>query len=135
MVLSELTTYLAADGIGLVAATNLFYGSLDDTPDVQVCLVEYGGLPNEPVMGGTTVRLEFPSVQVFSRGVKDDYDGPRLKIQQVVASFTKIGDQLLSGVQYGGVMAKQPPFHLLRDQNGRHLFACNFAVQKAFSAT
>lgn len=134
MVLLELVTWLASDGIG-TAATDLFYGSLDDTPDAQVCLFEYPGLPNEPVMGGTTVRLEFPNVHVEVRGVKDDYDGPRLKIQQVVASFTKIGDQVLSGVQYGAVMALQPAFHLKRDENGRHIFACNFRVQKAFSTS
>lgn len=132
MVLAELVTYLEAQGVG-TPATDLFYGFVPDTPDSLVCLMEYGGLRNEPELGGTTVRLEFPRVQVITRGAKQDYDTPRQKIQDVVVAFTKIGTQALSGVEYKAVEALQPPFLLKRDDLFRFVFVCNFQVTKNFS--
>lgn len=135
MVTAEIATYLVGQGLGLTSGTNLFRGKLPDTPDICVVVYEYGGMPNEPEMGGTTVRLEFPSIQIVTRGVKDEYDAPRLLAQQVMAALTKIGGQTLSGVVYGCVMAKQPPFPLGWDDNFRMRFACNYHVQKGYSAT
>ena len=134
MVLAELTTYLVTQGIG-TAGTNLFYGILPDSPDACVALFEYGGYPNDPVLGGTTVRLEYPSIQVMCRGVRDDYTNPRQKAQDVVAAFTKIGTQILSGVEYKAVLGNGPVTFLRRDENFRTIFVCSFDVVKAFSTT
>lgn len=134
MVLAELTTYLASQGIG-VEATTLFYGYQPPDPDACVCLFEYGGLPNEPDMGKTTVRLEFPRINVRVRGLENDYDGPRQKIQDVITAFTKIGNQTISGISYKAVMALQSATPLGRDGNGREEFSCNFQVTKGYSAT
>lgn len=136
MVLPELTTYLATQGIG-TAGTNLFYGILPDTPDALVTLFEYGGFPNEPDLGtgGTTTRFEYPRIQMLCRGVKDDYDGPRLKAQQVVAALTAVVNTTLSGIYYISVIPLQAPFFLRRDENFRVEFACNFQVSKGNSAS
>lgn len=129
MVLAELAAWLQADGIGTVG-TDIFYGILPDTPDAVICLHEYPGFPNDLVLGSNTINAEWPHVQVVVRGVKDDYDNPRLKIAQVVNSFTKIGETVLSGVRYHAVMAKQAPFMVQPDGNWRNLFKVNFAVYK-----
>lgn len=134
MVLAELVTYLATQSIG-TAATDLFYGLMPESPDACVVLYEYGGMPNEPDLGTPNTRLEFPRVQVVTRGVKNDYDGPRLKAQDVVTALTKIANQTLSGVSYKAVQAIQPPFFLRRDDNFRVEFACNFQVTKGYSST
>lgn len=134
MVLSDLTAYLETQGIG-TRSVNLFYGILPDTPDACVTLFEYGGAANEPDTGGTTNRVEFPRVQALCRGVKDDYDGPRQKIQDVVVAFTRIANQVLYGVHYKAVAALQPPGKLRQDNNFRFEFTCNFEVTKGFSAT
>lgn len=134
MLLKDLTLWLELDGIG-TRATNLFYGPMPTSPDLLVDLNEYGGLDNEPHMGGSTVNLEFPSVQALVRGARGDYDTPRLLIQQVVTSFAKIGDTVIGVTKYGCVMAKQPPFYLMTDQNFRHVFAVNFHVQKGYSTS
>lgn len=133
MVMLEMVTWLASDGLG-TAATNLFYGDLPDSPDSLVCLQEYGGLPNALVLGGTTVQSEFPRFQALTRGERDEYDAPRLKLQQVMASFTKIGDGVvLLGVQYHAVRCIIAPTKLMRDENFRYCFVASFEVDKGFS--
>lgn len=134
MVLGDLTTYLQSQGIG-VAEVDLFYGIMLETPDACVTLLEYGGLPNEPVLGGLTTNLEYPSIQVLCRGVANDYDGPRLKAQQVVTAMALISNTLLTSAYYKAVMPKQAPFFLKRDENFRVIFACNYAVTKTYSTT
>lgn len=135
MVLAELTAYLVTQSIG-VSGTTLFYGKMPTDPDVLVSLFEYGGLMNEPELGGAgTTRLEFPRIQAVSRGISNDYDSPRLVMQNIITAFTKIANVTLSGIQYKAVQALQPAFFLMRDGNNRVLFACNFQVTKAYSST
>lgn len=138
MVLKELCDYLVTD-IGLVEGTTLFYGIMPDTDDpgngAIVCLFEYPGLPIEPETGGTTVRLVYPSVQAVCRGIKDDYDTPRLKAEAVLTSFTKILNQSLGGVRYLAVAAQGDPFFLRRDQNFRIEIGCNFSIMKRQSVS
>ena len=131
MVLAELATYLAADGLGLTAGTNLFYSLLPESPDVCVALFEYPGLPDEVELGGTTIRAEWPRVQVVVRGAGDaGSDAPRLLCEQIRRSFTKIREQILSGCAYHAVTAIQAPFPLAPDENFRFKYACNFQVYK-----
>ena len=134
MVLAELVTYLAAQGVG-TSGTNLFYGFVPPDPDAMVTLFEYGGQPNEPDLGTVNTRLVFPRVQALARGVRDDYDGPRLKIQDVVTALTKILNQSLSSVAYKAVEPLSDPFFLRRDENFRLEFVCNFKVTKAYSSS
>lgn len=131
MVEDELAAYLQAEGLG-TRGTDLFYGNLDDTPDAQICIRKYGGAPNEPNNDGT-VRLEFPHVMVTVRGIRDDYDGPNTRIQKVVRSLTKIGNQTVSGVFYLAVLIVTPAYHFGRDENFRNEFNCNLRITKAFS--
>lgn len=134
MVLAELTTYLATQGIG-TAATDLFYGLVPEEPDALTTLMDAGGLPNEPDMGTPNVRLEFPHVQALTRGAPNDYDGPRLKMQDVITAFTKIANQTISGVSYKAVMAKGPARKLRQDKNLRYEIICEFEVTKSYSLT
>jgi hypothetical protein len=136
MVLAELAAYLEAQGLG-TRTVNLFYGIMPPDPDALITMFEYGGLSSEPdtgAGGGTAIRIEHPRVQVVCRGIRDDYDGPRLKAQQVVAAFARIGNQTLSGIHYTIVAPLQPPFKLRMDDNHRYEFVCNYQVDKGFSA-
>ena len=134
MVLPDLVLYLEQQGLG-VRAVDIFYGVSNPEPDACIVLYEYDALPNEPELGGETVRLEFPLVQAMTRGVANEYDLPRLKLQQVVAAFTKIGDELINGTYYLAALAKGGPRHLKQDANFRHYFTCNFQITKDYSAT
>lgn len=118
-----------------MAGTTLFYGVLPETPDAAVALYEYGGLPVEPALGQGVINLEFPTIQAVTRGIANDYDSPRLKIQNVVTAFALIANQNLSGTSYKAIIAKQSPFFFRRDDNFRVLFACNFQITKVYSPT
>lgn len=133
MLLPEITAYLAGQSLGLTEATNLFYAvkpTGDDIPDAIVVVYEYPGLPNEPVLGGTTVNIEFPSIQVMCRGTRDNYVTPRALLQSVIASLTKIGEQTLSGTKYHAVQCHIPPSTLRQDANQRFELVASFRVVK-----
>lgn len=132
MVLTELTTYLASQSLGVVG-TNIFYNITPETPDALISLFEYGGMPSEPDLGTPNMRLEFPLIQAITRGVKNDVDGPRLVAQNIVTAFTKVINQSLSGVSYKAILAKQAPAFMRRDENFRTYFVCNFQVFKVYS--
>lgn len=129
MVLDELVTFLAANGVG-TAGFDLFYGLLPPDPDIATVLYEYGGLPSEPATGGKTNRLVFPKIQALCRGIKDDYDGPRLRAEAIVGLFVSILNQNISGVRYLAVVPIQEPFPLRRDEDFRIEMVCNFQVTK-----
>jgi hypothetical protein len=133
MVLADLVAYLETEGRG-TRATDLFYGIMPSDPDVCTCLYEYGGLPDEMVLGLPFVAsLEHPKVQAKTRGAPDDYDTPHQMIKDVVASFTKVVNNSLPG--YKIIMALQAPFPMRRDVNRRFEFVCNFQVTRDYSAT
>lgn len=134
MVLADLALYLEQQGLG-TRGTDIFYGVSNPDPDNCIVLFEYDALANEPELGGKTVRLEYPLVQAMTRGIKDEYDAPRLKLQQVVAAFTKIGDEVIGSTYYLAIMAKGGPKHLKQDANFRHYFTCNFQITKDYSAS
>lgn len=131
MVETDLTAYLETQGIGVQAVT-LFYGLLPDSPDALTCVYVTGGKMNEPDLGTGNTRLEFPSVQIITRGVKDDYDGPRGKATDVITAMTKIINQNLSGTRYLAALARHTPMFMRRDQNFRVYFTTNFDVSKVY---
>ena len=141
MTLVELGTYLIAQGIGTVMGTDVFAGKLPPTPDVVVCLFEYASLPAEPAVGvdGTTVRYEYPRVQVVTRGVRDDYSGSNATAKKVRKALMKIQNQNLTAP--GGIstywiaaIPESGPFFLRRDNNDRVEFVVNCQAFKAVSS-
>lgn len=143
MVLAELTTYLAAAGLGLVGGTNLFYGPMKASyPDAVTLVQLYGGIAPEPNLGddtptltpfGKAVRLEFPRVQVLCRGVRDDTDTPLALATSCEVALLKIINTTLSGIYYLEVAPIQHPFRLRTDENFREEYAINFQVTKEHS--
>lgn len=129
MVLDELVAYLVAD-LGLVAATNLFHSFMPPSPNVCVVLYNYDAIAPEVVVGGQVVNIEYPQIQVVVRGEPNDPVAPRTLAKSIMNSFVKIGEQDLSGVRYSGVMPKQSPFEMSRDENFRVYIACNYHVMK-----
>lgn len=136
MVLKELTTYLALQGIG-TQGTNLFYGILPPDPDTVVTLFEYGGEAAEPNLGLGTVNIEYPRVQVLCRGARDQYDEPRLVAQNIVGIFTAVMNKTLAvgGPVYKAIEALDTPRSLRRDENFRIEIVVNFRITKGYSST
>lgn len=143
MVLTELAAYIISQDSARILDSNLFRGIMppEDAAlpsTTTLALFEYGGKMSEPDLGYTgtpRMRLVFPLIQVMCRGLKDDYDTPRLAIQGVVTMFTAVLNQTLSGVYYLGIEAHSDPFPISRDDNFRISFVCNFTVTRQYSAT
>lgn len=142
MVLAEVTTYLASQGIG-TAATDLFYGPMKEAyPDAVVLVQEYGGLTDEPNLSdptptaapaGKSIRLEFPRIQILCRGARNDYNTPRAKAEAARVALTKVLNQTLSGVRYLAIEPIQPPFPLSADENERERIVFNCQITKELS--
>ena len=132
--LSEVGTYLAANGIGTLGI-DLFQGYMPDSPDAATAIYETGGLG--PVRGmrstaGTPAGTQ-PRLQVVSRAGEYDYSTARAKVQSVYALLEGLGDVTLSGVAYKWFGAVQEPFMMGRDDSRRVLIAQNFDVIKDIS--
>jgi hypothetical protein len=134
MLLPEVTTFLAS-ALSMTSGTNIFYGIMPPLPDVCVALCEYPGLGTEVELSGAAVNIEYPGLQIRARGIAHDYDGPRLRINQIIAALATIQDSTLSGIRYGSVQPKGNPYVYERDDNFRVVISCNFHVMKNWSAT
>lgn len=135
MLLSEVCTYLATQGIG-TSGTNLFYGPMQEQyPDAVVVVEEYGGFPDEPNLGdggptsGQATRLEYPAFRVLCRGTRDDYDGPRAKAVLAKAALMKVVNETMSSCQYLGFDVG-PLIPLRPDSNFRHSITFNVHTMK-----
>lgn len=131
MVEADLSVYLELQGIG-VRATSLFYGIIPSDPDAVTCIYVTGGRMNEPDLGTGNTRLEYPSVQIVTRGVANDYDSPNQKARDVVTAMTKIINQDLNGTRYLAALARHTPVFMRRDESFRVYFVTNFDVTKEY---
>ncbi len=134
-VLDDLATHIAAN-TSFVINTDLFKGSLPDTPDTCIILAEIIG--DEPVetMGRSlgSINIERPTIQILSRGAKNDYLTARTNAETVYRKVHNIVETDLSGTRYHLVEALQPPYNIDRDDNGRWLIGFNCNVWKAANA-
>lgn len=130
MLLTEIATFLAAEGLGTLG-TDLFQAKMPASPNACGAVYESGGSAPDPGFGSSSLRFENPAVQIIFRGAPDDYSGPRTKAQSAFVSMTGIStDQVLSGTKYQLVLALQQPFSLGQDKNDRWRISCNFLIQK-----
>ena len=122
IVLDDVATYLQTQGIGTIG-TNLFKGSLPDSPDALVALIEVGG--DAPIdvlsMAAGTIKVERPVIRVVARAGQDDYQAARTKAASAYQQLHGLTGQTLSGTRYLTIEARHPPFNLGRDENGRWL--------------
>lgn len=132
MLLDELATYLAAQGLGLTVGTNLYKSDLPPTPDACVALLETGGLPAAHTMSGGagSAVYERPTVQVICRAGAQDYATARATAQDVHDALDGLSDTDLSGVRYISIRAIQPPFELGLDERARPLVGLNVQIDK-----
>ncbi len=138
MVSQEVAAYLATKGYGSTAAPNptIVWNVKPDSPDAVVSVIVYGSLPDEPDQLTLTTRLEYPRIQIWVRGVKDDSDNPELVSQQIKATLMAfVGNTSLSGVLYKAFMPVSGPMKLKQDDNFRWEWVTNYQVVKAVSVT
>lgn len=98
-VLEPLAARLTSASVA-TTAVNLFLGIMPDTPDACVALFEYAGEAPLEVMQSNTATLEQPSIQVMTRGARNDYPAALALIESVRDTLTAITDETISGVRF-----------------------------------
>lgn len=123
MLLDDIALYLQQQGVGVVG-TDIFKGQLPASPDDCIALFEYAGEPQDL----TDANLEYPGLQVLVRN--KSYPAGRQKIEQAVRVLHGVSEQVINNVRYLLIQARQSPFLLERDENGRAVFVVNFRIIK-----
>jgi hypothetical protein len=126
-VMEAIGSYLQTNNFGTLG-TNIFYGRMQDSPDVQVTIYEYeGGVPYE-AMGASGTVVDVPKIQIVTRGTKEDYAAARDTANAIRASLSTISNQTLSGIQIMRVQPQGSVMPLGYDPDDRAKFAVNFRV-------
>lgn len=111
-----------------VTASNMFIGLMPTSPDVCVALYEYAGSPPLEVMVDNDATLERPSVQVITRGSRNDYPTARTLIENVRNTLTGITNEQISGVTFLRVNEISSINALGVDDNDRPRFSLSLQV-------
>ena len=130
-VLDDLGTFLQTAAMGTLTE-DLFLGIMPDKPDVCTALLLNPGDDPISVMTRTAGKppVERPSITVLCRGKKNDHDVPHTKAESIYAVINNVVDTSLSGTRYLSIEARQPPFAVGRDENGRSLIGFNVDIWK-----
>lgn len=125
--LDHIKTYLAA-----VSPTlgSLYTTEMPESPDACMSILSYAGRPAETGFGVAGIQYENPGVQLKTRGVADDEDGPHDTLYRAYKELAKVQAVTLSGVRYLWVSAQQAPYKLEVDGAGRIIYCCNFICRK-----
>lgn len=130
---TEIADYLAAGGLGLVPATNLFEDSLPDTPAAAVAVFGTGGSRVEYTHDKTAGPAYIaPSFQILCRD--PDPVAARVRADAIHARLSAVRNQTIGGIWYLRITPSQPaPFLIGRDQNQLAEYACNYVADKETS--
>jgi len=126
--LDEIATYLSSV-TGLTAVT-MKKGSLPASPDVAMSVNEYAAGAADHGFGTPGIKYDHPGLQVVCRGVANDYVGPRAMLDLACDALAKVQAMTLSGTLYTMVTPAGIPAPLMRDENQRVVFVCNFTVER-----
>lgn len=125
----ELRDFLAAEGVGTVAATSGW--SLSATlepagPDTVITLYDTPG----PAPVSYAIELRQQGVQVRVRAPANDYAGAYAKQVEAFRALNSITNQVIGQGFYLGVRLVGDIQSLGRDDNDRHLLVANYQIQR-----
>ena len=78
--------------------TNLFLGTLPDSPDVCVAVYENAGSSPVFTMGSGGIRVDYPMLQIITRATREDYPTARDKAEDIRILLASVLEQTISGV-------------------------------------
>ncbi len=134
MLIDDLLSLLDTANLG-TPETDLFAGALPPSPDTVTVLTEYGGVAPTMVQGQALPVIEYPRVQIRTRGAAYDYEAARLRIERVYQFLVARQHETVSGgARYMAWLPVQTPFPIGQDDNHRWIFAVNVEVWKEVSS-
>lgn len=132
--LAEIAKYLQDNSLGTLG-TDLFTGFMPDSPDLCTVIYETGGAAPEGQFGVNGIAFENPSIAIHVRGVTNDYDTPRARIESVYRKLQQLWATTITAsgsgpTYYYSTQAIQSPQVLSRDAQNRWKFVVNFRISK-----
>jgi len=123
------------DGGAGTKGIDLFVGPYPPSPIDLAGVIETGGVGPDRTMGNGPggAIAENGRVQVMVRGTT--YQGARNRAQKVCSVLDGVADRTVNDAFYHFITAVHPPAYVGTDANGHHLFATNFDLIRAWSAT
>ena len=111
---------------GLTFQTNLFIGTMPDTPDLCVGLYDTGGPPSDEAQSGT----HYPTFQARVRGAVGGYKTAYTMAQSIRDNLHQRANQTYNATRFIYIYASGDILFIGKDDKDRPLFSCNFRTAK-----
>ena len=96
-ILESVGDYLVTNSLGTLG-TNIFLGTLPETPDACVAVYENSGSSPMFTMGAGGIRIDYPMLQIIARAEREDYPTARDKAESIRVLLAQVLEQTISGV-------------------------------------
>ena len=130
--LDDVGTFMAANvtAATLTLGTNLFLGRLPESPDTCVAIYETAGTAPDDVFGADSAPpIENAGLMCHTRAIA--YSDCQSLAVDIMKTLSKVINETLTSTYYYKVEPSQSPFGLMRDDQERMVFSCNFTAVKA----
>jgi hypothetical protein len=96
-ILESVGDYLVTNTQGTLG-TDLFLGTLPESPDACVAVYENSGTPPSFTMGTGGIVIDYPMLQVICRAGREDYPTARDKAESIRNLLASVLESTISGV-------------------------------------
>jgi hypothetical protein len=96
-ILESVGDYLVTNSLGTLG-TDLFLGTLPESPDACVAVYENSGTPPSFTMGTGGIVIDYPMLQVICRAGREDYPTARDKADTIRNLLASVLESTISGV-------------------------------------
>lgn len=129
---SDIARYLADNGFGSTTTNppTIMSNVMSSQPDNVISAFDQSGFEPERAMG--RVDHEVRNLQILVRNVLPA--SGELVARNVWKFLDMKVDVVINGTLYKCILARTPAFSMGKDENGRHLWSCNYVVRKAVTA-
>jgi len=124
-ILESIGDYLVTNSLGTLG-TNLFLGTLPESPDVCTAVYENSGTPPAFTMGTGGIAIDYPMLQVICRAGKDDYPTARDAVETIRNLLASVTDVTISNVHILRIEPMGSVNPLGVDPKQRPLLSVNF---------
>jgi hypothetical protein len=96
-ILESVGDYLVTNSLGTLG-TNLFLGTMPETPDACVAVYENSGSAPMFTMGTGGIVIDYPMIQIVARAGREDYPTARDKAESIRTLLASVLDSTISSV-------------------------------------
>ena len=106
--------------------TDLFLGTLPESPDACVAVYENAGSSPTFTMGSGGIRIDYPMLQIICRAGREDYPTARDKAENIRVLLASVLETTISGVHIMRIEPMGSVNQLGVDPKYRPLISVNF---------